>query len=110
MTYKNIVKGLVDTYVESWFKQFITTKDAFCFVNSVDLEQEKDCIRFSCDLEVVGGKGIITRKYVVSGYVSELGAVVPCIIRTDMYEDDYYVWGSTKNVCDVYHITKDFTV
>lgn len=108
--YKRVVKGLVDTYVSDWFEKFIITKNAFCFVNSVELEQEKDTIRFICNIEVVGGTGIVTPKYAVYGYVSDLSAVVPCSIRTDMYEADYFVWASTEEARNIWSITREFTV
>lgn len=110
MTYKRVVKGLVDTYVSDWFEKFIITKNAFCFVNSVELEQEKDTIRFICNIQVLGVTGIITTKYAVYGYVSDLGAVVPCSIRTDMYEEDYFVWASTESSRNTLHITGEFAV
>lgn len=106
MTYKNMMKGVVERKAGNWFKQFIKTEGAFTVTDGVDFQMEDGTCYFKCKVTVYGTGSLVAPKYMVGGTVDETGRVYSSTIRTDMYVDDKMVWASSEAAREVYHITE----
>ena len=105
MTYKGMVKHIVEREACKWLRTFVRNEHTFISADNVDIKIEDGT--FKCQVTVYVTGIIPTPRYVVGGTVDEYGYVY-CSIITDMYTKKM-VWAWTEELRKTYNIT-EFTI